>query len=394
MKETPEFVWRPFDPKVLENPYPMYAWLRNNAPVFLSSSGEWVITRYQDIKAILKDTRFKTGHRVEWLKKASVKAKEQGSSFDTLVEALSVFLVFKNPPEHTQIRKLVSQAWSDRSVDSLIKDNVQFIFKNTDWHNCDFAKDVAEQLPTLTMAGILGLPLSDRQYLSDMSRDMSKSMDMYLRLSDLTVLQDTVSRMVTYFTEHIEHKKKNPDESLMSKLVVVNNNVLSIHELCSLCIFLLISGKETTASTISLGMMNLLQHNKIDDMKSAEGGVDELLRYDAPVQVAWRTCMEETEINGYVFPAGSRLILCLGSANRDEVEFENPDELNFHRRNHHVAFGSGIHYCMGDWLAKAEATIVFRELFNNFKTFELTGKPVYRENLILRILLSLPLKAQ
>lgn len=377
-------LWRPFDPEFIRNPYPAYKTIREQQPVFKSAHGEWIFMRYADVKEIIRDSRFKVGNRVEWLKQIS--SQQNPPAFSMLLEAIGSFLVFKNAPDHTQLRKFISHAWRDKDVAKLIQDNIDFLAKSVQWNDFDFAKEIGEPLPALTMAGILGVPTSDYPFLIRHSRIMIRSLDTYLTLRDLRSMEESTRKLAQYYQQILLEKQRRPDSSLMSKMLESNRDY-SLEELSYSCLFLFISGEETTSSLLSLGLWHLLKTNQwgtLSESNFANELADELIRFDPPTQVIARSNTEPVSIAGVDLPEGSRITLCLASANRDETVFENPDELIFDREPKHLSFGYGFHHCLGDWLAKAEAIALWKYLRQRFSRIELKNEVQLRPNLTIR----------
>lgn len=375
-------LWRPFDLDFISDPYPFYRKIRETQPIFRTLHGEWLFTRYADVKEIIKDPRFKVGNRVEWLRQIS--QQQNPPLFASLLEAIGSFLVFKNGPDHTAMRKFISHAWRDKDVVELIRKNIAFLAEQIDWARFDFASEMAEPLPALTMAGILGVPAEDHGYLVKHSRVMIKSLDTYLTLRDLRAMEESTNELASYYKNILQEKKRKPDGSLMSKMVEGNASY-SLEELSYSCLFLFISGEETTASLLSSGLHHLLKANRWNSLKNSIDTkvADELIRFDPPTQVIARYNTEGATIGGVELAPLSRITLCLAAANRDPTMFENPDELDFTRDPSHLSFGYGFHHCLGDWLAKAEAVELWSYLRNRFSEIETDGLNL-RPNLTLR----------
>lgn len=391
MKPSVESLWKPFLKENMLNPYPMYKGLRDTTPIHRARSGEWIITRYEDAKNILKDDRFKVGNRVDWLSKASAKHLDKWESFSVIVDALKSFLVFKNPPQHTLLRKLIMQAWNSREVDQMIQENINELFSKIEISNFDMVSELAAPLPAMTMARILGLPTSDYKYLEGLSHEMIQSLDLYLTFRQIEKMEDATREFIEYFERHAAEKKSKPDHSLLSRLIEMNEGPGSIphHELIANCFFLFISGEETTAGLIELGFYHLITHGKLTiDLKHPDSrsvATEELLRYDSPLQIVVRVANENVAIDDFMIEAGNPVTICLGAANRDPNKFEMPDQLNLNRTpNHHVSFGSGIHRCLGDWLAKKEFDMLVAHTVNELSAMKIMSEPIWKENLSMR----------
>lgn len=373
----------------------MYKELRENDPIHRSRTGEWIITRYEDAKAILKDDRFIVGNRAEWLSKAATQHMDKWESFSVIVDALKSFLVFKNPPDHTLLRKFIMQAWSDREVNDIINDNIDTLLNKIKHSNFELAGELAAPLPSMTMTRILGLPIDDYKYLEQLSHEMIHSLDLYLTFRQIEKMKKAAEEFAQYFEKHAAQKLATPDNSLLSRLVHLNKEEsIPHHELIANCFFLFIAGEETTAGLIELGLLHLIEHKKmtqsLNDPQLRNTAINELLRFDSPAQIVVRIVSENCAINDHEFKAGEAVTVCIGAANRDPLKFINPDDLLLDRNpNHHLAFATGIHRCLGDWLAKREMELLIEKLTYRFDQFKLIDKPVWKENLNMRSLHSL-----
>ena len=374
----------------------MYGALREKFPIYKAQSGDWIITRYDDIKSILKDSRFRNGNRIDWLKKGAVQYADTWNVFENILDSVEPFLVFQNPPRHTQLRKFISQAWDQREVDSIIADNLNVLLQKIDPTHFDLVKEIAQPLPSMTMGRILGLPDSDFAYLEKLSHEMIKAFDLYLSYRNLLIVEKIAAEFMDYFQKVAREKESKPDESLLSRLIQLNRETKSVthKELISNCFFLFISGEETTASLISFSFLHLIKEKKYavlkEDPSSIPLAVEELLRFDAPAQLVARTATQDVVINETKIGEGDSLTICLGSANRDPRQFEAPDQLVLNRNpNKHLAFSYGMHYCLGDWLAKKELHQTLQAFTSQFKDITLDEEPQWRENLSVRSLTSM-----
>lgn len=383
-----ESPWKPFLRENMLDPYPMYKELRENDPIHQSRTGEWVITRYEDAKAILKDDRFIVGNRAEWLSKAATQHMDKWESFAVIIDALRSFLVFKNPPDHALLRKFIMQAWNSREVDQIINENIEKLFSTIDPSHFDVVSQLATPLPAMTMARIFGLPTSDYQYLEDLSHKMIQSLDLYLTFRQIKKMEDATKAFIAYFEKHAAIKLAKPDDGLLSRLIQLNKESKTIphHELIANCFFLFISGEETTAGLIELGLYHLITNNKLNPgiQDTANTAIEEILRYDSPLQIVVRIASEDVELGKQKIVAGSAVTICLGAANRDPEKFQQPNELLLSRTpNHHLSFGSGVHRCLGDWLAKKEFELLLNYL-GRYDSFKIAKEPVWKENMNMR----------
>jgi pimeloyl-[acyl-carrier protein] synthase len=378
-------LWKPLEPGFVANPYPMYQRLRETDPVHHAQTGEWVITRYQDVKEIFKNPAFSAGNRLEWLKRGITYFNNKEEDLNAIYQAMNTFLNLLNPPRHTAVRGLIAKAWTSKEVDEIITRNIDRLLSTSKDKTFDFINDFAQPLPVLTISDILGIPTDDYRYVKHLGMTLTEAFSLYVSFKELVTINRAAKDMISFFREHLEKKKQHPDESLMSSIIRFNKSEpagLTDDELVSLYIFLFNSGEETTSNLIGSGFYNLLKNpDSIRQLRQhpelMPAAIEELLRFDPSVQIAGRTCNEDFLLHGKKIPKGATVSLVIGSANRDPDVFVNPDELIITREpNRHLTFGSGIHYCMGDWLARRQAQLAFTALLNHFKEVKLEQNTV------------------
>ncbi len=383
-------LWKPFLRENILNPYPMYQRIRETEGIYSSNPGEWVITRYEDAKAILKDDQFKVGNRADWLSKVTERHQDQ-ERFKPIVKALDSFIVFKNPPDHTLLRKLIMQAWNNHEVDQIIANNIDSLIENLNPGHFDMVTAFAVPLPAMTMTRILGLPMEDHRYLQTLAHQMMKSLDLYLTFREIEKMNEATKAFTSYFENQAKIKLSNPDNDLLSRLIQLNRDKAEVphHELIANCYFLFIAGGETSAGLIGPGIYHLISKGKFEaalkDEQLCKTATDELLRFDAPTQLVGRIASEDIEVGNHLFRKGDLLTVCLGAANRDPEKFEKPDDLIIDRTpNHHLTFSTGIHRCLGDWLAKREFELLLHRLADQFESMKIQEEPEWKENLGMR----------
>lgn len=393
-----DHLWKPFDRAHIANPYAMYKKLREEDPVHFSQTGEWIITRYEDTRNILRNSDFLVGNRFEWLKKGIGYFKYKDLDFTNIEAAMKGFILFLNPPHHTRIRKFIHQVWNSRDVASTIQQNLDTLLPARA-DSFDLVKDLGKPLPAMTIGKILGLPEADYVYLKEQGTVMIKALDLYISFKDIVRVNEAAGNFIAYFQKIIEHKKKNPDTGIISRLIELNaqENVLDGEELTSTCILLFIAGEETSVSLMSTGLYHLISRpDELDILRKnpdkIPAAIEELLRYDAPVQIVGRIAGKDCEISGKTIKQGDTLTICLGSANRDPQVFDNADEFIMHRDpNKHLGFGGGAHYCLGDWLARIQTEMMIRSILERYETIEMKDTvQQWNNNLAIRCLTQLP----
>lgn len=393
-----EHLWRPFDRHYIANPYDMYRQLRESDPVHKSQTGEWIITQYEDTRNVLRSPDFLVGNRFEWLKKGIGYFKYKDMDFTSIEQAMQGFILFLNPPHHTRIRKFIHQVWNGREVESIIHQNLQTLLDKKKGQ-LDLIHDLGKPLPAMTIGKILGLEEKDYTYLKELGSVMIKALDLYISFKDILQINEAAGNFMKYFEKVIQHKEQYPDEGIISKLVQLNKqeHVLNEQELVSTCILLFIAGEETSVSLMGTGLYNLLSHPermmKIrEDRTLLPTALEELIRYDAPVQIVGRIAGKDCELHGREIKAGDTLTVCLGSANRDPEVFDRADDFIIYRDpNKHLGFGGGAHYCLGDWLARIQTRLTLETLLDRYKNIQLVNpQPQWNNNLAIRCLTSLP----
>jgi cytochrome P450 len=394
------------DPAFKANPYPTYAELRSTAPVHRvelpDGLGIWLITRYDDVLAVLKDERFVK----DWRKALTPEQLAQVPPIPPVMEALSRNMLDMDPPDHQRLRSLVSKAFTPRLIERL-RPRVQAIADGLldavqDRGEMDLIDDYAFPLPITVIAELLGVPAEDRDSFREWS-DAAVSGNTTQEHLD-KVLIPHMQAFTDYLHALFEEKRKNPKDDLVSALLRAEEagDKLSEDELLGMVFLLLVAGHETTVNLIGNGVLALLQHpdqlQKLkDDPSLIKPAVEELLRYDGPVETSTeRFAREDVRIGETVIPRGEMVLVVLAAADHDPERFADPDELDITRvDNRHLAFGKGIHHCLGAPLARMEGQIAISTLLARMPDLRLKGSPEslsWRPGLTLRGLRGLPLE--
>ncbi len=373
-------LWRPLDPANIRDPYEMYQRLRAAEPIHQAQTREFIITRYEDVKAILKSQSFQSGNRLEWLKRGVQYFDSKDEDFRAIYQAMNSFILMLNDEHHLRIRNFVTKTWNDHEVDHIIKTNIETILGQIKTNDLDFVAAYAQPLPVLTISHILGIPVTDCRYLIQLGVAMTKTLDLYVSMKDLVLMNQAASDFIRFFQEQIMIKKENPDDGLLSKIITKNqteNCGFSDNELISIGIFLFTAGEETSASLISNTLLHLLQNPDAlqqlrRDPDLIESCIEEVLRYDSIVQLLGRVAKEDFPIGNQVIPANATVTLVVGSANRDELAFDHANEFIISRKpNRHLSFGSGVHYCLGDWLGRKQSQMAINAFLDRYPDISL-----------------------
>jgi cytochrome P450 len=400
---TGPVIFNPFDPGFRVDPYPVYRRLREESPVHQTFPGNWVLSRYADCAALLRDPRASSDARNSAEYQALMRDQDGAGAQGFDIEGRS--FLFLDPPDHTRLRGLVSKAFTPRVVEQLRPRIQQIVDELLDAvaanERIEVIEDLAYPLPVQVISEMLGVPHADREVFKGWSRVLAQGLDPTPTMdSEQLARQIEASTAFTdYFRALIAKRRRDPADDLLSALIAVEErgDTLTEPELLSTCILLLIAGHETTVNLIGNGLLALLRDSDAmarfrDDPSVEKTSIDELLRYDPPVQMTSRILLDDYEVGGVVMRKGESAVLLLASANRDAAEFDEPDRLDLARAtNRHLAFGYGIHYCLGAPLARVEGQIALSALVRRFPGISLvTQTPSYKENIVLRGLAELP----
>jgi pimeloyl-[acyl-carrier protein] synthase len=387
-----ELEFNPFLPEFHANPYPFYHRLRAADPVHRTPMGLWVLTRYDDVVAVLKDPRFGR----EGFEQILANVYGEGARS----------MLFRDPPDHTRLRGLVSQAFTPRMIERMrshIQDIVDRLLDRVQNANAmDVIADLAYPLPVTVICEMLGVPTDAHSGICQWSADLARSVDAIGMPTDEEVVKRgrvAQQAMLDYFSDLIPERRQTPRDDLLGLLIAAEEqgDRLSEGELLITCILLFVAGHETTVNLIGNGLLALLNHpdelaKLRADLTLLPGAVEELLRYDSPVQRTARITNTDVELDGRKIAKGSLVVTAIGAANRDPAHFPDPDRLDITRRdNRHIAFGFGIHFCLGAPLARLEGQIAIDTLLRRMPGLRLvTSAPEWRESSTLRGLKRLP----
>ena len=390
----------PFAPEMLVDPYPLYGRLRQLGPVFLESHEMWVLSRYADVQQALRDPRF--GRR------GSVEGFFSVFGEGPVHESFSRWMLFMDPPHHNRMRGLVSKAFTPRAVEEMRARIQQLVDGLVDpieeRGEFDLIADLAYPLPVMVISDMLGVPADERAALYDWSAAIAKSLDVAQDPTPefIATTNAAVQGLTDYFRSLVALRRKQPRADLLSDLVMAEDqgHRLTEDELLATFVLLYFAGHETTVNLIGNGILVLLNHpDQLARLRTEPSligsAVEELLRYDGPVQRTGRVILEDVEIGGHHLRAGQRAHVVLGAANRDPARFPEPDRFDVARtENAHLTFGGGIHYCIGAPLARVEAQIAIATLLRRLPNLRLQSDALdWRDNLVLRGLKALKLAA-
>ncbi|WP_431894458.1 cytochrome P450 [Nonomuraea sp. bgisy101] len=387
----------PWNPDFVASPYAVYDELRRDAPVsFFEPTGQWLIARHADVNALLRDRRL--GRSYLHLATHEEFGREPEPEFqEPFWRVVNAGMLDVEPPVHTRLRRLVSKAFTPRMVESM-RPRVRAIVERlvddfVEKGGGDLIAEVAEPLPVTVIAEMLGVPDADRHLLRPWSADIC---GMY-ELNPSQEAQHTAVRAASEFSDYLKDlaraRKAAPGEDLISALAQIEE--LTEDELVGTCVLLLNAGHEATVNVTGNGWWSLFRNPSElvrlrEDLSLLPTAIEELMRYDTPLQMFERWVLEDIEVGGVAIPKGVEVALLFGSANRDPEVFDEPDTLDVGRAdNPHISFGAGIHFCLGAPLARIELVESFGALLRRAPAMELTSEPVWNPGYIIRGLRSL-----
>ena len=399
-----------FDPGFMEDPWPRYAALRESSPVDLDPRGFWVLTRHADCLELLRSKASSsdgTNIAPDAQPDGLGRQRGRGQVTDEMAQAMDdnrPFL-FRDPPEHTKMRGLVSKAFTPRMVEGLrprievlVDELLDAAFERGD---IDIVRDFAYPLPIQVICEMLGIPEDDRDRFSGWSAVLARGLDPEFLQPEgaLEERMSVVGAFSEYFFGLMEERRRAPGDDLLSQLALAEEagEVLTEGQMLSTAILLLVAGHETTVNLISGGVLALINHPDQlarwrDDPSLTPRAVEELLRFVSPVQLTGRALLDDIELSGTTVPKGHYVLSVIASANRDPAAFGDPEGLDLSRaENRHLGFGFGLHHCLGAPLARLETAIALPRLLERTGSLEpLSDRVTWRDNVVLRGLADLP----
>jgi len=391
-------------PAFYNDPYPIYRQLRDHDPVHWSESlGGWVLTRYDDVLATIRDSdHFSSqGRMLAALESLPIEARAGLRLFEA---HFTVGLISSDPPDHTRLRSLIKKAFTPRVIEGM-RPRVQAIVDELldavqGRGETDFVRDVAYPLPAIVIAELLGAPPEDRDRFKHWS-DGIMAFQGTGRVSAEVMAwsQQSLREMRAFLGELIAQRRRAPRDDLLGLLVAAEaeGDRLTEAELLTTCVTLLTAGHETTTNLIGNGLATLLRHpaqlgRVREDAALLPAAIEEILRYESPLQRNPRRIARDIELRGKRLRRGDFVLQILGAANRDPEQFPDPDRFDIARQpNRHIAFGFGIHFCLGAPLARLEAPIAIGAMLRRFPRLTLaTDALEWQEHGLLRALKALP----
>mgnify|MGYP001038807348 FL=1 len=378
----------------IADPYPWYDILRQASPIVFDADWKlWFVSAYEDINTLLRERCL--GRDMEGAPKPDPRTPFGKLHHNSLME--------KEPPDHTRLRSLVNKAFTPARVEALRPHVSEIAHRLLDAvlprGEMDLLADFAEPLPVMVIAELLGVPENGRAFLRPWSQAIVAMYELSPSAEDARKANQAVSEFSAYLHGLIDERRLSPREDLISALVEAEEagSRLSEDELVATCILMLNAGHEATVNAIANGMLAFFRHPEQYALlkKSPElikTAVEEVLRYDTPLQLFRRWVREDLDYQGFHFPKGDQLALLYAAGNRDPARFPNPHSFDITRQdNPHLGFGAGIHYCVGAPLARLEMQVAFQVLMERLPNLRLAAQTVeYRPNFVIRGLKALP----
>jgi cytochrome P450 len=410
---TATAAFRPSDPAFVADPYPAYDALRAAGRVLYDEATDhWLVPHHADVSALLRDRRFGRTY-LHVASHAEMGRPEEPAEQGPFWYLIRNGMLDREPPDHTRLRRLVAKAFTPRMVERL-RDRVQAVTDRlvdamAEAGGGDLVADLAEPLSVAVISDLLGVPEADRPLL----RPWSAQICAMYEVNPTQEAARTASRAATEFSAYLRtlsrERRARPADDLITALTLVvdGGDQLTEDELIGTVVLLLNAGHEATVNVTGIGWWQLFRHpdqlarlhaeanaGHADPWPLLARAVDELLRYDTPLQMFERWVLEDVEIGGVRVPGGSELGLLFGSANRDPAVFTDPDRLDLGREpNPHLSFGAGVHYCLGAPLGRLELELAFETLLRRLPRMAPAREPAWKPTYILRGLEALPVTA-
>jgi cytochrome P450 len=397
-----------FDPFTLgeyEDPYPVFAGLRDAGPVCRGGPAQWLVPRYAEVAALLRDQRlgqFQFPAAYQLFAGANLRDSLGDGPASRFTQQVIVGL---DRPAHTRLRSLISKAFSPALVRNLhqrISDTVDSLLAPAlDRGTFDAVTDLAFPLPLTVLGELLGIPAADRAEVGRNGFELAKIFASVVVDSERLAADNAVTWLRDYFGELIADRRRSPGQDLLAQLIISEEKgELGYSEIIDNAIFVFFAGLETSMTLISAALATLPGHpEQLARLRRDDSllptAIEELLRYDPPTRVTGRIVIEPVEIGGRTLRKGRVVFLLIASANHDERQFPDPERLDVGRQpNLHLSFGGGIHYCLGAALARAEGAIVLERLMSRFAVIEPGGEPTVARYATLRAYASVPVQVR
>jgi cytochrome P450 len=396
-------LFNPFSPEFRTDPYPLYSKLRDAGALIKTPIGTWMITRYAEVDRVLRSQAFRTPRGFKDKDDPTGPSRFDQSGLLSLHRRH--WLIFQSGDAHTRLRKLIMKVFTPRAVRALsprVGGLVsELLAPAVERGRMEVVADLAYPLPATVICELLGIPAADRDRNREWAADVATTIDPLISDAQIKTAEAAMREWDPYIRSLLAERRKRPGDALLDAMLAVEEDGTSFteDEIAANATFLFLAGHETTTHLIGNALLALLRYpDQLAKLRAAhtdgafvENAIEELLRFDTPVQFAPRVALEPVEIEGVTLEPERPVMLALGAANRDPRRYDRPDELDLTRPEPKpLSFGGGAHYCVGAALARLEAKHAFEQLFARTRSIELiTDKPVWKTSLTLRALTEL-----
>jgi cytochrome P450 len=399
-----DITFNPFEPGFTDDPYPQWQALREHDPVHESPLGIWLLLAYDDVQRFVRDPATSVEDR--HARPTVFDALQQQVLGDEPQDRGTRAMLMLDPPDHDRLRRLVTKAFTPKVIERLRPRIQQLVDETLDrvgpTGEMELVSDLAFPLPFAVISEMLGMPETDSHQLRQWSSVLVRTLEPVNDPDVIKAIAEAGDAMYQFTAEIIDWKRKEPGDDLLSALIAAEEegDALSDEELIDQVILLYIAGHETTVSLIGNGTLALLRHRRQLERLQADPSLDahaveELLRFDPPVQMTRRITLTDVTVRDRTIPAGTFTVCVIASANRDRSHWgDDADEVDVTRdgAHNHLAFGGGVHYCLGAALARLEGQVAIGSLVRRFPHVEIAGDPVWNGRINLRGLDRLPLR--
>ena len=400
MTTTPELLFNPFDPAFRADPYPFYDVLRNKAPVYWSPLETVILSRYDDVAHTLRSNEFSRDIEKNANEpKNPIQTRKRERRSDDAKSILNL-----DPPDHTRLRRLVSLAFTPSAIERLrprIQQLVDDVLdRAADRGSMELIDELAFPVPFQVISDLLAMPTERAVELREWSQHLTASLEPTADEHDMDLAEAAIGQFIPYLREIIAERRQNLGDDLLSALIQVeeSGDRMTEQEMVSFVLLLYVAGHETTVNLIGNGTLALLRNPDQlqlwrDNPGMGSQAIDELLRFDGPVQLTVRVPIVPVAYGDIKVEPGTVVMTVLGAANHDPAMFDDPHALRLDRpnANRHLALAGGIHYCLGASLAKLEAQVAISSVIRRFPNLQLAGEPGWRDRLTIRGVDRLPL---
>lgn len=395
--------YKPNDPAFIADPFPLYRRLRDEDPAHWSPRlSAWIVTRYEDVKRICLDATMSSDRLRPFFARLP---QAEAQRLADLARYLTLWMVFRDPPEHTRLRRLASKVFNVRSIQALrpqVESLTQWLLDSIgERRQFDFISELAGPLPAMVIMDMLGAPREELTRLKRLSDEMALFIGSARDASEKYARAAAATReMAAIFRELVTARRAAPQNDLLTELVRLDDagDRLSEDELVAMCILLLFAGHETTTHHLANGLRALLAFPEElerlrDNAALAPAAVEELLRYDGPIGAQVRIVLEAHELHGKALRAGDRVFILMNAANRDPRAYDEPDRVDLGRNGvPHLTFGFGAHLCLGFPLARLEGQVALPALLARWRRIEIAAPRLdWMDSMVLRGMKALPL---